>query len=187
MNWNPPLLETDRLVLRAVTADDADAIFAACSNPNVTRFTLFDTHRTVADAVHFVRGYALPNYQDMIPDPFGIALKADPAPRLVGCVGCHWASRPHLTLELGYWLAEHLWGRGITAEAAAAVVRFCFAHYPAERIQARVVAGNAASVRVLEKLGFRFEGTLRQSIQRRGEQEDVLMFATTRGDRSSGD
>lgn len=178
--WQPPTLQTERLILRPIAVEDADDVFAACSNPNLTRFTLFDTHRTVADSLHFVREYALANYLEMVPDPFAITLMNDVEPRVVGCIGCHWASKPHRTLELGYWLAEHLWGRGIVAEAAQEVVRYCFANFPAERIQARVIDGNLGSARVLEKIGFRHEGTMRKCLHRRGEQEDVMMFAKLR-------
>lgn len=181
-HWTPPILETERLVLRPVTEGDADAVFAACSHPAVTRYTLFDTHRTRDDSLSFVRDYTVGSYAEMMPDPFAVTLRRDPEPRMVGAVGCHWASRPHLTMELGYWLAEHLWGKGLAAEAAAAVVRFAFGQYPVERIQARVIAGNNASARVLEKLGFRREGTLRSALFRRGKFEDVTMFALLRGD-----
>jgi ribosomal-protein-alanine N-acetyltransferase len=180
--WLPPTLETERLILRAVTEADADAMFAACSNPALTRFTLFDTHRTPDDSLSFVRDYAAGSYLEMIPDPFAVTLKHDPDPRLVGCVGCHWASRPNCVMELGYWLAEHLWGRGLAAEAAAAAVRFAFDHYPAERIQARVIVGNTGSARVLEKAGFRYEGTHRSALYRRGRFEDLMMFARLRTD-----
>jgi ribosomal-protein-alanine N-acetyltransferase len=182
MHWKPPTLESDRLVLRPVSEDDAEAVFAACSNPTLTRYTLFETHRTVTDSLRFVWDYALANYLEMVPDPFGITLKGDPESHVVGCVGCHWASRPNHTLELGYWLAEPYWGQGLTAEAAAVVVRYCFANYPAERIQARVIVGNEASVRVLEKIGFMYEGTMRKCLSRRGEQEDVMVFAKLRSE-----
>src|SRR5689334_25110664 len=151
--WAPPTIETDRLVLRPVTEADVDAVFAACSNPNLTRFTLFEAHQSRDDTLGFVRDYVAASYAEMVPDPFAVTLKHDADPRMVGAVGCRWASRNDRTMEMGYWIAEHLWGRGIAAEACRAVVRFVFASYPAERVQARVIAGNPASVRVLEKAG----------------------------------
>ncbi len=178
--WTPPTIETDRLVLRAVTGDDADAVFAACSNPAVTRFTLFDTHRTPDDTLSFVRDYVAGSYAEQSPDPFAVTVK--PNPRMVGAVGCRWESRPNRCMEMGYWVAEPLWGRGVATEAGRAVLRYVFAHYPVERVQARVIVGNPASVRVLEKLGFRHEGTLRSSLLRRGKFEDVALFALLRGE-----
>jgi ribosomal-protein-alanine N-acetyltransferase len=180
--WAPPTIETDRLVLRPVRDADADAVFAACSNPNLTRFTLFETHQTRDESLTFVRDYAAARYAEMVPDPLAVTLRNDPDPRMVGAVGCNWVSRPHRTMELGYWLAEHLWGRGIAAEAARAVVRFVFDTCLVERVQARVIVGNPASVRVLEKVGFKYEGTLRSAVFRRERFEDLMMFALLRSE-----
>jgi ribosomal-protein-alanine N-acetyltransferase len=89
-------------------------------------------------------------------------------------------------MELGYWLAEVIWGQGIAAEACRAVVVHAFAACRPERVQARVIAGNDASVRVLRKIGFRYEGTLRSFLYRRGKFEDVLFFASVRGEHDAG-
>lgn len=175
--WTPPTIETDRLILRAVEETDAEAVFAACSNPNVTRFTLFDTHTSLDDALNFYHHYAVPSYSERVPDPFAVVLQHDPDPRMVGSVGCHWVNRGYQVMELGYWLAEPLWGRGIAAEAARAVVGYTFESCPVTRIQAQVLLGNAASGRVLEKLGFRYEGVLRSAVFRRGAHEDVMLYS----------
>lgn len=180
-HWTPPTLETDRLLLRAVTDADADAVFAACSNPNLTRFTLFETHQSPDDTLGFVRHYARQSYAEGVPDPFAIVLKDDPAGRMVGAAGAHWASRAHFVMELGYWIAESHWGRGFTAEAGRAVVGYVFDQFPpVRRVQARAFVGNPASARVLDKIGFRFEGTHRAAVFRRGKFEDVVMFAVLR-------
>ena len=73
---------------------------------------------------------------------------------------------PHQTMELGYWIAEPFWGKGYVEEACRGVLAFAFAEYSPERMQARVIEGNDPSARVLEKLGFREEGTLRRSLLR---------------------
>jgi ribosomal-protein-alanine N-acetyltransferase len=90
-------------------------------------------------------------------------------------------------MELGYWVAEPFWGRGYAAEASAAVLRYAFKSYQPERMQARVIAGNFASVRVLEKLNFRYEGTLRASLLRRSRFEDVMMFSLLRAEWAVGE
>ncbi|HJZ60101.1 MAG TPA: GNAT family protein, partial [Gemmataceae bacterium] len=110
--------------------------------------------------------------------------KADCSP--VGAVGCFWASQPNRTMELGYWVGERFWGRGLAVEASRAVLAHAFAACGPERIQARVIAGNAPSIRVLEKLGFRYEGTLRSSLLRRGNFEDVLYFALLKSEHEGG-
>ena len=174
-DWLPPVLETERLVLRPFTEADAPALFQHARNPNVTRFTLWDHHKSLDDAVTFVRDYARCRYLEHTPEPYAITLRPDTQP--VGAVGCFWASQSHKTMELGYWLAEPYWGKGITAEACRAVVDYSFRDHGPQRIQARVIVGNDASARVLAKIGFAYEGTLRASLLRRGIFEDVMFFA----------
>ncbi|MDB5310426.1 MAG: N-acetyltransferase [Gemmataceae bacterium] len=181
-DWRPPTLETNRLVIRAFGEADAEPLFAHASNPNITRYTLWEYHKTIADTLNFVRDYAHCRYIEGVPEPYAVVLKADPAQKPIGAVGCFWASQPNRTMELGYWLAEPFWGRGLIVEACQEVVRYSFTMCGPERMQARVIAGNTASVRVLEKLGFRLEGTLRSSLYRRGIFEDVMCFSVLRGE-----
>ena len=178
--WRPPVLTTERLELRPFVAGDAEALFEYAKNPNVTRFTLWDAHQTVADTVQFVSDYAVLRYMEGVPEPYAITLK--PAPQPVGSCGCFWAAEPHRTMELGYWIGEPFWGKGYVVEACRAVLLLAFAEYGPERMQARVIDGNAASERVLVKLGFRYEGTLRRSLLRRGTFEGVRMYSLTRGE-----
>lgn len=177
-SWRPPVLHTGRIELRPFVDEDAEPLFEYAKNPNVTRFTLWDAHQTVADTAQFVRDYAILRYLEGVPEPYAITLKPDPRP--VGAVGCFWAAQPHRTMELGYWIGEPLWGKGYVAEACRAVLGFAFAEHAPERMQARVIDGNGASERVLLKLGFRYEGTLRRSLLRRGNFEDVRMYSLTR-------
>ncbi len=175
-----PTLETDRLILRPVTEADAPAIFTACSNPNVTRFTLFDTHRSIDDTLAFIRDYAIPNYAKGLPDPLVWVLKADSALGVIGAAGVHWESEAHRTMACGYWLAELYWGQGLAAEAVFALARYSFDTFPINRLQAHVVEEHLRSGRVLEKAGFAFEGVLRRAMVRRGTVEDVRMYSRIR-------
>ena len=179
MDWTPPILETERLILRPVTPDDAQDVFDYASNPNVTRFTIFETHRSIDDSRWFVTDNVRSHYANQEPDPLGICLKADPD-RMIGAIGIHWASRPNGTMELGYAIGEPYWGRGIVVEAAIALIRFAFTEYAVERLQARVIVGNDASERVLAKLGFKREGALRSSLFRRGAWHDLIMHSLLR-------
>ena len=178
-NWRPPVLETERLVLRPYSEADAPRLHPLVSNPNTTRFTLWEHHKTLEETRQFVHDYALCRYAECVPEPMAVCSNEEPL-QPIGSCGCFWASCPHQTMEIGYWLAEPYWGRGITVEACRTLIEYAFATYQPRRIQARVIAGNDASVRVLEKLGFVFEGTLRSAILRRGQFEDVMMFAVVR-------
>lgn len=178
--WRPPVLTTERITLRPFVNEDVEALFEYAKNPNVTRYTLWDAHRTTADTVTFIRDYAVLRYLEGMPEPYAITL--NPAPEPVGSCGCFWAAQPHLTMELGYWIGEPFWGKGYVVEACRAVLNLAFAEFAPERMQARVIDGNVASERVLQKLGFRYEGTLRRSLLRRGNLEDVRMYSLLRGE-----
>ncbi len=185
-DWRPPTLETARLVLRPFEDADAEPLFPLAANPVVTRFTLWEHHQTLADTRVFVCDYARSRYAEGVPEPLAVCLKADPRRWPVGAVGVFWASQPNRTMELGYWLGELVWGQGYAAEACRAAVAHAFSAFAVERVQARVIVGNDASGRVLEKLGFREEGTLRGCLYRRGKQEDVRVFAALRGEWPGG-
>jgi ribosomal-protein-alanine N-acetyltransferase len=186
LDWTPPTLETERLILRPVTPDDGTAVFLYASNPNLTRFTLFETHQTIDDSRWFVTDYVRSRYANREPDPFGIVPKRDPVPMVVGALGAHWASQANGTMEMGYSIAEPYWGRGLVVEAARAVVRYVFTEYAVERLQARVIVGNDASERVLQKLGFTREGVLRSLVFRRGRWWDIAMYSLLRAEWEAG-
>jgi ribosomal-protein-alanine N-acetyltransferase len=178
--WRPPVLETARLRLRPFDPSDVPALFAVASNPNVTRFTLWDAHRNLDDSRAFIDEYAFGRYLEGLPDPFAIEIKA--SRELIGATGAHWATQPNRCMEFGYWLAEPLWGRGLATEAARALVDHVFAAYPVERVQAHFIEGNPASGRVLEKVGMRFEGIRRKALFHRERFWDLHCYSGLRGE-----
>lgn len=82
-----------------------------------------------------------------------------------------------VSAEIGYWLGEPLWGRGIATEALSAVTAEAFVRFELTRIYAVPFADHAASVRVLEKAGYTLEGRLRQSAVKDGKIRDQLLYA----------
>ena len=86
--------------------------------------------------------------------------------------------------EVGYWLGEAYWGRGIATRALVAFTRFAFSAYGVERLFAVPLAANTASCRVLEKAGYRLEGRMRRSAVKDGVVQDQLLYAILRGDGS---
>lgn len=84
------------------------------------------------------------------------------------------------TAEIGYWLGEDRWGKGIATEVVKALTAYAFARHPIARIQAHVFAGNTASSRVLEKSGFTLEAQLRQSVVKDGHILDQNLYAILR-------
>jgi RimJ/RimL family protein N-acetyltransferase len=86
------------------------------------------------------------------------------------------------TAEVGYWLGETYWGRGIMTEAVRALTAHAFARLALRRVEADVFAWNPASARVLEKAGFRLEGRFRNCVLKDGKVTDRLVYARLRED-----
>jgi [ribosomal protein S5]-alanine N-acetyltransferase len=86
----------------------------------------------------------------------------------------------HRSAEIGYWLGEEFWGRGIATEALIAVTNHAFANYDLCRLYAHVFEWNRGSARVLEKAGYTFEGVLKKSVTKDGKTIDQLMYAMVR-------
>lgn len=79
--------------------------------------------------------------------------------------------------ELGYWLAEPFWGKGIVTDAIKQMVNYGFENFDINRIYARPFGTNLASQKVLEKCGFTLEATLQQTLYKNGEYIDELIYA----------
>jgi RimJ/RimL family protein N-acetyltransferase len=84
------------------------------------------------------------------------------------------------TAELGYWLSESLWGRGIMSVAVVAFTDFCFNNFPLRRVYAEPFVNTPASARVLMKAGFDSEGRLKNNVIKNGELLDSLLYAKTK-------
>lgn len=84
--------------------------------------------------------------------------------------------------EIGYWLGESHWGKGIATRALRAMTRYAFHRFDIVRLFASVFAWNPASARVLEKAGYRLEGRFRSAVFKDGRIVDQLMYGLTRTD-----
>jgi len=179
-NWKPPILETPRLKVRGLVDADVEAVFEYSSNPNMTPYTLWDTHISLNDSVSFIREYARSRYREKVPEPLALVLKDDPRDWVIGTVGCFWVSKPYGTMELGYAIGEKHWNKGYATEAARVMLAHAFTTYAIERVQARCVVENVSSARVMEKVGMKYEGTMRRSLFRRGRYWDLRYYSILR-------
>jgi ribosomal-protein-alanine N-acetyltransferase len=176
-----PELETERLLLRKMRLDDARAMFAYASDPEVTRYVLFETHRSIEDSRAFLR-YAEEGYERGDFGGWGLVLKDSGA--FIGTCGVDVGYAPeHARAELGYVLSREHWGKGLVPEAVRAVIRFGFGRMELNRIQARCIAENTASARVMEKAGMTYEGTLREYQLIKGAYRDMKFYSILRRER----
>lgn len=160
---------------------DVPAIFEYASNPNVSKYVPWSVHRTIADSEAFVKNHILTNYEKEIPEPWGVTLKGG-GDKVMGTVGCRWISQAWKSMDLGYILAEELWGKGITTEAARVAIDWIYAHYDVNRIQARCQVPNVGSYCIMEKLGMKREGILRASEYLDGQFVDMYCYSILRSE-----
>ncbi|MEE0420466.1 MAG: GNAT family protein [Lachnospiraceae bacterium] len=98
--------------------------------------------------------------------------------KVIGSIGIFRQGNIHRqTAELGYYIAEEYWGKGIMTEAVKQICRYVFDKSDIIRIYAEPFAYNVASCRVLEKAGFQYEGTLRSNAVKNGEVIDMKMYS----------
>jgi RimJ/RimL family protein N-acetyltransferase len=176
--WTPPILETDRLLLRPLTDKDVDAIFEYCSDPEVSKFTTWQCHKSKEDSAVLIE-YARGNYKRGLSEPYGVAQKNNPE-KIIGTIGWFWNTQSQRSIEIAYALARSFWGQGLTVEAATALIDAALRSHDIHKISSRCILENTASRRVMEKLGMRLEGTLRQSMYVKGRFVDITHLSMTR-------
>ena len=109
-------------------------------------------------------------------ETFAFAIMVDD--KVVGSIGIFRQGNIHSqTAELGYYIAEEYWGKGIMTEAVKQICEYVFAKSDIIRIYAEPFAYNIASCRVLEKVGFQYEGTLRSNAVKNGKVIDMEMYS----------
>ncbi len=109
-------------------------------------------------------------------ETFAFAITIDG--KAVGSIGVFRQGNIHKqTAELGYYISEEYWGRGIMTEAVKQICQYVFSESDIIRIYAEPFAYNAASCKVLEKAGFQYEGTLRRNAVKNGKVIDMKMYS----------
>jgi RimJ/RimL family protein N-acetyltransferase len=148
------VIETERLVLRTFTIDDAPLIFALNRDPEVTRFT-FDPVTSMEQAQLVLEKTILPQYKLYQYGRWAVHQRSD----LEFAGWCGLKSRPEQNeIDLGYRFRRKCWGMGYATEAALASIHYGFTELGLNRIVGRAVVDNHASVRVLEKCGMQYVG-----------------------------
>lgn len=172
----PLPVATERLWLREFVADDLPAMLAYGSNPKVNRYMLFapdeeENARKHLAAVLRQQGHARRKSWEL-------AAARQQDGQVVGA--CDLNLTPEGEGDLGYVLAEEHWGQGYGTEILRSLVRACFGELQLPRVVATIDVRNKRSIRVAEKAGLRWEGTLRRHVEARGRWWDVEVYALQR-------
>lgn len=167
-------IEKMNCMIRKWMLSDAADLAAALSNPKVQN-NLRDGlpyPYIEQDAADYITAMLSANENDT----FAFAIMADG--KVIGSIGVFRQKNIHrLTAELGYYIAEEYWGKGIMTEAVKQICEYVFNKSDIIRIYAEPFAHNSASCRVLEKSGFQYEGTLKNNAIKNNKVIDMRMYA----------
>jgi len=173
-------LTTHRLILREFREDDWVAVHEYASDPAVVRYMPWGPNREEDTQVFIQRALALQSEDPRTGYEFAVTLRPDG--ELIGGCGLHAMSFEHRSSFLGYCFRREAWGRGYATEAAAALLAFGFERLGLHRMSATCDTENAASARVLEKVGMRREGHFRDDTLVRGRWRDSYLYAVLAGE-----
>lgn len=155
-----PELESERLLLRELSAKDADAVHAFRSDEQVMKHIGRTRSKNVQDSLGLIERIA----KDRTANAgitWGIVLKE--SGELIGTIGFYRMKKEHFRAEIGYVMASNYWGRGLMSEAIQSVVKYGFDEMGLHSIEADTDPLNTRSMKVLQRNGFTQEGLFRES------------------------
>ncbi len=173
------LIKLDNCEIRNYRINDTEALLKYANNWNVSinlrdGFPFPYTIQDASDWVDFTL-HQIPQTN------FAIATQ-----ELIGGIGITLQSDVYRkSAEIGYWLGEPFWGKGIITKALAAMTKYAFNNFDLIRLYAFVFETNPASIRVLEKAGYKLEGRLRKSVIKDGQILDQMVYAVLKDELTS--
>lgn len=170
-------IKTKRITLRSLSMEDSQSIYEYAKNINVSRYVTWDYHKNKEETSDYLKR-TISLYKYFPTSNLGITLNDNTKDQIIGTVGLFQRSpiSPY-TYELGYVLGENWWGNGYALEAVNALITISFAHYKIERVQAYCIIENVQSYRLMEKIGMKREGLLRNFFFKNEIFYDVYIYS----------
>lgn len=176
-NMKQPIIKTKYFILRPFKMSDAELVAKNVNNKTTYRNTLAIPYPyAIKDAKQWLRR-VINNRRKKIPESMVFAIEING--KAVGSISINEIKQEHKA-EIGYWLGEKYQGRGIMTQAIKEITKYGFRELKFCRIYAQVFPFNRGSIRVLEKNGYKFEGTLKKGIKKNNKFFDCCIFAKTK-------
>lgn len=173
-----PQFETERLILRELTLDDAEFYFHHFNNEEIIEGSCFPGPKDIETAKAELELFCINPFKEGKGIHWGIVRKSNS--ELIGTCGYYDWNKTSRRAEIGYDLAPAYWGQGIMKEALKAVLEYGFQEMGLNRIQAIIDSKNKRSMNLVQRLGFKKEGVLRQRSYFRGRFLDDVCFSILR-------
>ncbi|QVK21583.1 GNAT family N-acetyltransferase [Mycoplasmatota bacterium] len=169
-------LKTDRLLLRSLSIQDSDRIEELAGEYDVAKTTLNIPHPyPKGSAKEFINGVLNAEESGKV---VIFAITEKTTHDLVGIMSIQF-SNIHKRGELAYWVGKPYWGIGYGTEAAKSILSYGFEELKLNKIYAQAFTANPGSWRVMEKIGLKYEGTLKQHVFRFGKFYDLVCYGLT--------
>jgi len=174
-----PVLETERLVLRELKKSDVSDVYEYSANPKTSEYLLWEVHRSPEYTKEFV-DYVISKYKSGEYNDWALVYKHDN--KMIGTCGFTKIDQENNVAEIGYVINPNYWNMGIATEAAEAVIEFAFNKMAMNRVEAKFMYGNDASLSVMKKLGMKFEGYHRDMLLVKGKYRTIGYAAILRSE-----
>ncbi len=174
-----PVLETSNLILRKIEPKDAKDLFSFLTDPAVSQYMTNAPYENIVQVQRSINGMQQ-FFESKQKIRWGIAKKADD--KIIGHCGYFSFDEINLIGEINYCLSRENWGQGIMTEAIMEIVRFGFEKINLNRVEAKTIPENIASLQVLEKAGFRQEGLLREGLLKNGIFHNLYIYSILKKD-----
>lgn len=171
------IIETERLHLRPLSRADSSAMFRMRSDAETMRFWDWPPAKDARDVFEIVAAQ-IDDMESGRSIYWAVCLEDN----AIGCCDLSEIDHHHRRAEIGYIFARSCWGHGFAQEAMRAIAGYAFGPLALERLYARIHGRNEASRRLLTRLGFSYEGTLRGHVLRDGARRDCQIYGLLRGD-----
>lgn len=177
-----PELKTERLILKQILPGDQDFIFKGLSHPKIIPYygVRYDSFDATAAQMEF--------YTNLEKEATGTWWKITDAQtgERLGAIGYNNYISKFNKAEIGYWLLPEFWRKGYIREALTAVINYLQTELKIHRIESIIEVGNDDSIKVMEKFGFEYEGTMRDCEIKNGKYISLMMYALVKVPPSSG-
>ena len=169
-------IRTERLLLREFTSEDLAGLHAFSSDPRVTRYLFFGP-RDKDGSADYLQGL-IESQRENPRTRFELAVVETASDEVIGA--CDLSLIEHGVADLGYMLAHEHWGKGYATEISLRLLQVAFLELRAERVISTVDINNRASIRVLEKVGMRWEAVFRKHRRAKNRWWDCHLYVQPR-------
>lgn len=167
-------IQTERLILRKMKLSDSASLFNIWSDPEVTKFMNINSFTEESQAVEMIK---ILNNLSLESKAIRYSIIELESNRIIGSCGYNSIDSSNAKAEIGYDISKDYWGKGYAPEAIQSLMDYAFNTLNFNRIEAKVEPENNNSIRVLQKLNYTFEGTMRKSEKSKGKFIDLSIFS----------